>query len=117
MRSWVLATGDEADSLSVGESVDKNGFETSLSLESDSDSAYVAVVALNDEGDCLGVSAVHKVAGGEASGEEPSCSDLDADFDEAEERDDHGENDDDSSAERPAATAIILGLLSTCLLV
>lgn len=54
VQAWALTTGDNADSLSVGERVDKDGFvlqvtlhrfETSLSLESASASEYVAVGA------------------------------------------------------------------------
>ncbi|MGA7434978.1 MAG: arylsulfotransferase family protein [Solirubrobacterales bacterium] len=62
--SWQVMTGADADSLeSTGDPVDKDGFETELSMPGDT-GAVVAVAALDEDGETLSTSDPIQVGGG-----------------------------------------------------
>lgn len=107
VTQWALATGESTDDLSVGDSFQRTGFESNSTYSSDN--TFIAAVALNRDGDCLGVSRPYFASNQSVSDRAIACSSLsNVQVAAATDSDD---DDDDSSASSPSlAINIVLSI-------
>lgn len=74
VSEWSLAYGDGPEDLQSSISFARTGFESNTTY--DEEGFYMAVVGLNADGDCLGVSELHYTSNATSSGLSVSCADI-----------------------------------------
>lgn len=104
VTSWGLATGNSPTDLSVGSHFARVGFESNSTFDATSAGVYIAAVALNGDGDCLGVSSLYYAGNTTSSNQTVACDQLSSSQIAA------ADSDDDSSSASALQTVVALTL-------
>lgn len=110
VTQWALATGSSADSLSEGTPFERIGFESNATFDA-SAGTYVAAVALNREGECLGVSPLYYTSNTTSSNITVACSQISG----VQQAAASGDSDDSSAAVGQTHAAVLLATVAAML--
>lgn len=119
VATWMFAVGDDASSLKSSTKFARTGFESNSTLPDDS-ASHIAVVALDSDGGCLGVSKAISIEGSEDP-QDCNCEAIEgldaADTPDTGSKDDEDEDDDSSAGITQMDTLAVVAFALVGLLV
>lgn len=74
VSEWSFVYGDDAEVLQSSDTFARSGFESNATYSQEG--IYMAVMGLDADGDCLGISELYYLSNSTASGLSVSCSDV-----------------------------------------